>query len=114
MENNMNELQQQRQMLENTTKLLSLLASSSLSSTPITPVRTRNVVNAIYIAGIVFMIIVFLVLLWINLCSRQCWCWHDTSLSNRFNRRLLIKHSIVRNASSSTENQQHKKSTIDF
>jgi hypothetical protein len=92
-EKNMNE--QQRQIVENSTKLLSFIVSSS-SSSSLSPDRTRTVINVIYILGIVFMIIVFLVLLWINLCSRRCWCWHDTPLIHRFNRHWLVRRSMAR------------------
>ncbi|UJR22643.1 hypothetical protein I4U23_025683 [Adineta vaga] len=113
LEDTMNEQQQQQQqqqgrhMFDNSTKLLTLIASSTTPS----PVRTRSVVNAIYIAGIVFMIIVFLLLLWINLCSRRCWCWHDTPLINRFHRQWSIKQSMVRNTDiTSSENPRERKS----
>ncbi|CAF1112165.1 unnamed protein product [Adineta ricciae] len=103
----MNEQHRQGRMFDNSTKLFALITSST---TPSSPVRTRSVINAIYIAGIVFMIIVFLLLLWINLCSRRCWCWHDTPLTNRFNRQWLIKHSIVRNTDiPSRENPQQRR-----
>ena len=106
----MNEQQQQQgQLLENSTKLLSFIASSSSST--LSPVSTRNVINAIYIVGIVFMIIVFFALLWINLYSRRCWCWHDTPLVNRFNRQWLIKRSLVTHTDiPSTENQRQGRS----
>jgi hypothetical protein len=91
----MNEQQRQEQMLENSTMLFPFIVSSSSSS----PDRTRTVINVIYISGIVFMLIVFLVLLWINLYSRRCWCWHDTPLIHRFNRQWLIKRSMTRNTS---------------
>ncbi|CAF1536437.1 unnamed protein product [Adineta ricciae] len=83
-------------MLENSTKLATLPFSSP-------PARTRTVVSTIYIAGIAFMVGVFLVLLWVNLFSRYCWCWHDTSVSNRFNHQWFIQRSNGRqneNASS--------------
>jgi len=91
----MNEQQRQEQMLENSTMLFPFLVSSSSSSSD----HTRTVINVIYISGIVFMLIVFLVLLWINLYSRRCWCWHDTPLIHRFNRQWLIKRSMTRNTS---------------
>lgn len=75
-------------MAENSTKIL--------SSTTLSPDRNRNVVNAIYIAGIVFMIGVFLILLWVNLCSQHCWCWHDTPLINRFNNHWILRRSVTR------------------
>jgi hypothetical protein len=103
-------------MAENSTKIISHILSSlssnlpsSLSSTAPPPVRTRNVVNAIYIAGIAFMVGIFLLLLWVNLCSRHCWCWHDTSVMNRFNRPWLMQRSTSRtrdNSSSSKTRQQ--------
>lgn len=90
----MNEQQRHEQFMENTTKNL---PSIVLSSSVVTPDRARTVINVIYILGIGFMLIVFLVLLWINLYSRRCWCWHDTSLIHRFNRQWLIKRSGHRN-----------------
>jgi hypothetical protein len=102
-EKNMNEQQRQEQMIENSTKLFSFIVSSSSL-----PDRTRTVINVIYILGIIFMIIVFLVLLWINLYSRRCWCWHDTFLIHRFNRQWLIKHSMNRNTDMSSSNNQQQ------
>mgnify|MGYP002474068423 FL=1 len=64
-------------------------------SASLSPDRTRTMINVIYVLGIVFMVVVFLVLLWINLYSRHCQCWHDTPLIHRFNRQWLIKHSNV-------------------
>jgi hypothetical protein len=108
-------------MVENSTKIISYilsslssdLSSSSSSSPP--PVRTRTVVNAIYITGIAFMIGIFLLLLWVNLFSRHCWCWHDTSVGNRFNPRWLIRHSIIatHDSSSSKNRQQQRPSNED-
>jgi len=96
--------ERQEQMVENSTKLLSFIVSSSSS-----PDHTRTVINVIYILGIIFMIIVFLILLWINLYSRRCWCWHDTPLIHRFNRQWLIKRSMARNADmSSSHNEQQQ------
>jgi hypothetical protein len=86
-------------IIQNTTKLLSFIVSSTPST-----VRTRTVINVIYILGIVFMIIVFLVLLWVNLYSRRCWCWHDTSLIHRFNRQWPSKHQ--RQQRSSNDNDE--------
>jgi hypothetical protein len=104
----MNE-QQQGQMLENSTKLLSFIVSSSPA-----PVRTRTVINVIYILGIIFMVIVFFVLLWVNLYSRRCWCWHDTPLINRFNRQWLINRSMSRNTdTSSSKNQRQQRPSND-
>lgn len=60
------------------------------------------------------MIIVFLLLLWVNLCSRRCWCWHDTPLIHRFDRQWLMKHSLHRkknfksNEEQEQEQQQHQ------
>lgn len=96
----------QGQILENSTKLLSFIVSSSSSS----PDRTRTVINVIYVLGIVFMVIVFLLLLWINLYSRRCWCWHDTPLIHRFNRQWLIKRSMQENARNS---QRERRSLND-
>lgn len=105
----MNEQQQQERMFNNSTKLNTFIVSSSLS-----PVRTRTVINVIYISGIVFMIVVFLVLLWINLYSRRCWCWHDTPLINRFNREWIKKRSRSRNTDVSlSKNQRQLKITDD-
>ncbi|UJR26425.1 hypothetical protein I4U23_007757 [Adineta vaga] len=88
--------QRRNQMMENSTKLTTIIISSLTSNlTTSSTVRTRTVVSTIYIAGIAFMIGVFLILLWVNLCSRHCWCWHDTSFSNRFNRQWLIRRSIA-------------------
>ncbi|CAF3318302.1 unnamed protein product [Rotaria sp. Silwood2] len=92
-ENNMNE-QRQKQVFDNSTKLHSFIISTSSST--LSPVRTRTVINVIYISGIVFMIIVFLVLLWINLYSQRCWCWHDTPLINRFYREWIMRRSLTR------------------
>lgn len=95
-------------MAENSTKLL--------SSTTLSPDRSRNVVNAIYIAGIAFMIGVFLILLWVNLCSQHCWCWHDTPLINRFNNNWLIRRSLTRseqNTNSSKNRHQRQTSNDD-
>ncbi|CAF3911903.1 unnamed protein product, partial [Rotaria sp. Silwood1] len=95
-------------MLENTTKLFfdiitsSSLTNNSLSSSIAPPVRTRIMINAIYIAGVAFMVGVFLLLLWVNLCSRHCWCWHDTPVVNRFNRQWLIQHSMTANIDSAS------------
>ncbi len=94
-------------MLENTTKLHSFIVPSSSSSSPD---RTRTMINVIYVLGIVFMVIVFLVLLWINLYSRRCWCWHDTPLVQRFNRQWLIKRSMHRNT---TTSQRERRSLND-
>ena len=108
-EKNMNE--QQEQMIENSTKLLSYIVSSSSSSS--SPDRSRTVINVIYVSGIVFMVIVFLVLLWINLYSRRCWCWHDTPLINRFNRQWLIKRSMNRHPSTSLSNNQQERRSLN-
>lgn len=89
----MNEFQQ-KQIFDNSTKLNSFIR---LSSSSLSPTRKRTVINVIYISGIVFMIVVFLVLLWINLYSRRCWCWHDTPLIHRFNREWLKKRPKSRN-----------------
>ncbi|CAF0976211.1 unnamed protein product [Rotaria sordida] len=108
-------------MLENSTKLISDIVSSSSSSLLLTnnsqssstspPVRTRIMVNAIYIAGVAFMVGVFLVLLWVNLCSRHCSCWHDTPVTNRFNRQWLIQRSMTtNNDNSSSKNRQQRRS----
>ncbi|CAF1564007.1 unnamed protein product [Rotaria sp. Silwood1] len=103
----MNE-QQQKQIFDNSTKLYSFITSQLSSS--LSPVRTRTVVNVIYISGIVFMIIVFLVLLWINLYSRRCWCWHDTPLNHRFYHEWIITRSIRRSTDTSlSKNQREKK-----
>lgn len=88
--------QQPMQFSENSTKILLQL------STSLAPDRTRTMINVIYILGIVFMIAVFLVLLWINLYSQRCWCWHDTPLINRFNRQWLSKHSMARHTDTSS------------
>lgn len=101
LERDMNELQPQGHAFGNSTKLLALITPPATSPA----VRTRSVINAIYIAGIAFMLIVFLTLLWINLCSRRCSCWHDTSLVNRFHRQWSIKHSIVK--STDTTGAEH-------
>ena len=105
--------QQRNQMVENSTKLISSIISSSLSSNLAStspPVRTRTMVNAVYIAGIAFMVGVFLLLLWVNLFSRHCWCWHDTPVGNRFNRQWLIRRSMTAsNDSSSSKNRQQRR-----
>jgi hypothetical protein len=102
--------QQQGQMVENSTKVLSFIVSSSSLS----PVHASDLINAIYIIGVIFMIIVFLVLLWINLYSQRCWCWHDTPLINRFNRQWLMKRSLIKNTNMpSTENQRQRRSSND-
>ncbi len=94
---------------QNNTKLFSFIVSSSPST-----IRTRTVFNVIYILGIVFMIIVFLVLLWVNLYSRRCWCWHDTPLINRFNRQWPLRRSTAKNTNiSSTKNRQQPRSSND-
>ncbi len=117
----MNE-QERDLMVENSTKIISYILSSlssdlssSSSSSPPSPVRTRTVVNAIYITGIAFMIGIFLLLLWVNLFSRHCWCWHDTSVGNRFNRQWLIRRSIIatHDSSSSKNRQQQRPSNED-
>jgi len=109
----MNE-QKQNQMVENSTKIISYILSSlssniTSSSSLSPPVRTRNVVNAIYIAGIVFMIGIFLLLLWVNLFSQHCRCWHDTSVSNRFNRQWLIRRSVRTSNDSSSSKTRNKR-----
>ena len=94
-------------MVENSTLL-------DLSSSVITPVRTRTVVNVIYIAGIAFMIGVFLLLLWVNLFSRHCWCWHDTSVVHQLNQRLLMRRSLNQtNENSQSKNRQQRRSSMD-
>ena len=99
-------------MADNSTKTLLHLTSSLSSSTP--PVRTRNVVNVIYIAGIAFMVGIFLLLLWVNLCSRHCGCWHDTSVTKRFSRQWLKRRSTTRTRdSSSTKSRQQQTSSND-
>jgi hypothetical protein len=101
-------MNEQQQVVENSTKLISFIVSSS------SPIGTRTVINVIYILGIIFMIIVFLVLLWINLYSQRCWCWHDTPLIHRFNRRWLIKRSINRNIDMSSLNNQQQQQQRSF
>ena len=108
------------QMLANSTTLSSFIDSSSSSlsnvlSSSAAPVRTRTVVNAIYVAGIAFMIGIFLLLLWVNLFSRHCWCWHDTSVVNRFNRQWLIRRPSNENNdnSSSAKNRHQRRSSND-
>ncbi|CAF1046426.1 unnamed protein product [Rotaria magnacalcarata] len=96
---------QQKQIFDNSTKLYSFIVSSS----PLLPVRTRTVINVIYISGIVFMIIVFLVLLWINLYSQRCWCWHDTRLIQRFNREWIIRRSQTRNTGTPVSKHQRQR-----
>jgi hypothetical protein len=93
-------------MADNSTKNI---ISSLSSTTP--PVRTRNVVNVIYIAGIAFMVGIFLLLLWVNLCSRHCWCWHDTSVINRFNRPWLKRRSTTRTHDSSSSKSRHQQTS---
>lgn len=97
-------------MLTNTTLVNH---SSSASSSVIPPVRTRTVVNAIYIAGIAFMIGVFLLLLWVNLCSQNCRCWHDTSLVRRLNERWLRRRSLNRASGQPIGKAQRQRSSID-
>lgn len=81
-------------MADNTSTILShTLSSISTSSSTSTTVRTRTVVSTIYIAGVAFMVGIFLLLLWVNLCSRFCRCWHETSVINRFNRQWLGRRS---------------------
>ena len=98
-------------MLLNSTVSDSLIDSSTLSSTLLysstIPVRKRTVVNAIYIAGIAFMIGIFLLLLWVNLFSRHCWCWHDTPVVNRFNGQWLLRQQEGdRHAGSSSKDRR--------
>ena len=106
-------------MTENSTKLISrlLLSSTLLSNLPTsssTPVRTRTVVNAIYITGIAFMIGIFLLLLWVNLFNRYCWCWHDTPVGNRFNRQWLVRRPMTANNDrSSSKNPHERRSSND-
>jgi hypothetical protein len=106
----MNE-QKRNEMVENSTKIISHILSSLSSniSSPSPPVSTRTVVNAIYIAGIVFMIGIFLLLLWVNLFSRHCRCWHDTSVGNRFNHQWLIRRSMTRSNDSSSSKHRHQR-----
>ena len=107
----MNELQQ-KQIYDNSTKLNSFIVLSS--SSPLSPTRKRTVINVIYISGIVFMIVVFFVLLWINLYSRRCWCWHDTILIHRFNRQWLQKRPKSTNTDMSlSKNEQQLKLSND-
>ena len=94
--NEQNQQQQQEKMFDNSTDLYSFIALSSSSSSP-SSLRMRTVFSTVYVSGIAFMIVVFLILLWINLYSRQCWCWHDTPLTNRFNYQWLIKRSVPKN-----------------
>jgi hypothetical protein len=106
--------QQQNQMVENSTKLnffmISSLSSNLISSSSPPPVGTRTAVSTMYIAGIVFMVSVFLLLLWVNLFSQHCWCWHDTSFTNRFNRQWLIRRSMMpSNDSSSSKHHYHQR-----
>jgi hypothetical protein len=101
---NMNE-QRQSMFSVNQTRSTSFLLTSSSSS----PVRTRTMINVIYIFGILFMIIVFLLLLWVNLCSRRCWCWHDTPLINRFNRQWPLKHTLTTNSDISSSKHQRSR-----
>ena len=98
-------------MAENSTGILSSTFSSLLSSTS-TTVRTRTVVSTIYIAGVAFMVGVFFLLLWVNLCSRYCRCWHETSVINRFNRQWLGRRSRngTRTSSASKTGQQQRRS----
>ncbi|CAF1450831.1 unnamed protein product [Rotaria magnacalcarata] len=109
-------------MLENSTRLISSIVSSSSSSLTNTlptssnspPERTRIMINAIYIAGVAFMVGVFLLLLWVNLCSQTCWSWHDTPIINRFNRQWLIRRSMgTSNDSESSKDRQQRKSLND-
>lgn len=107
-------------MLENSTKLIStILSSSSLSSklpsssSSSEPVRTRVMINAIYIAGVAFMVGIFLILLWVNLCSRHCWCWHDTSVVNGFNRAWIIRRSMATNTDSSSSKVRQQQRAFD-
>ena len=108
----MNE-QQGQMLLVNQTELASVLLSSSSasssSSSSSSPVRTRTVINVIYLLGIIFMILVFLLLLWVNLCSRRCWCWHDTPLIHRFNRQWLLQRSMpTTNDGDMSANKHHR------
>jgi hypothetical protein len=99
-------------MVENSTKLTSIILSSltsNLTTSTLPPVRTRAVVSTIYIAGIAFMVGVFFLLLWVNLFSRHCWCWHDTSVSNRFNRQWLIRRSMMASNDSSSSKHRHQR-----
>jgi hypothetical protein len=113
--------QQRNEMVENSTKLLSSILSSSLSSnlasssSLLPPVRTRTMVNAIYIAGIAFMVGIFLLLLWVNLFSRHCWCWHNTSVGNRLNHQWFIRRSMApsNDSASSKSRQQRRPSNED-
>jgi len=106
--------QQQNQMVENSTKLTFFIISSlssnliSSSSSP-PPVGTRTSVSTMYIAGIIFMVSVFLLLLWVNLFSRHCWCWHDTSFTNRFNRQWLIRRSMMPSNDSSSSKHRYQR-----
>ena len=110
----MNEQQRHEQRMENTTKSLSSIVSSPAfsSSSSVAPDRARTVINVIYVLGIVFMLIVFLVLLWINLYSRRCWCWHDTPLIHRFNRQWLIKRSIRQNPTRSPIHHRPERTSL--
>ena len=83
-----------------------LLANQTVLSSA--PVRTRTVINVIYLLGIIFMVIVFLLLLWVNLCSRRCWCWHDTPLIHRFNRQWLLQHSMPATNETMSANKHHR------
>ena len=112
----MNDQRQHSSMLENSTKLATLLVSSSISNITSSPTaRTRTVVSTIYIAGIAFMVGVFLVLLWVNLFSRYCWCWHDTSVSNRLNHQWFIQRSTggQNEDASSKDRRQRRQSEED-
>lgn len=103
-------------MLENSTKSISNILSSSLSTPSVSspPVSSRIMINAIYIAGVAFMVGVFLLLLWVNLCSQACKCWHETPILSRFNRRWLIRSSMNANHDdSSSKNRQQRKSLND-
>lgn len=104
-------IEQKQRISVNQTELTSFI----LSTTSANVVRSRTVINVIYVSGIVFMIAVFLILLWVNLCSRQCWCWHDTPLIHRFNRQWLLKRSITRksNLSSNRTNRSTTPSQQD-
>ncbi len=105
--------QQQNQMVENSTKLtffiISSLSSNLISSSSPPPDGTRTAVSTMYIAGIIFMVTVFLLLLWVNLFSRHCWCWHDTSFTNRFNRQWLIRRSMMPSNDSSSSKHRYQR-----
>ncbi|CAF1188633.1 unnamed protein product [Didymodactylos carnosus] len=81
----------------NTTMLSNYLLTSTAATANIystlnsRPHRTRAVINAIYIIGIAFMMVIFFLLLYVNLHGRRCWIEPSTS---HVNRRSLLRRKM--------------------